>query len=409
VAECVDWVEQRGLARGVVADEGADSGLLNRHIHDFGGGVAGWVDSPSGNLWTFLTAGGISLAGSYTSGGTTTTWVPLTDLNGSTIALENAGWPTSPPGATYTYDPSGNVSVTGSNATSWPFEYQGMEHELTDPANLYFNGASNVYNPQIQNMLSQVGAQGLGGPSAGNPAGPGASPPSGTSGGLTWQSYQNDLGQARQVGLATLLGGSLFTRGEEPVAVPAALTAYVVDFLVNFFEDIFGGGSSPPIPRQLMHRRHPLYAAILGIDSGLIPTEGPAGTPPAPTAGPCPPVPGPPGILRRNIDLARKHGTNPFYLLTRVCPGCVWDYKSRWGYTQANDDFGNFNAGAVAAAAGYPDQLTLRAAGLEHQCAGTMSGNERGNPFGSYPYGNNEHSEAEVAQGIDYVEMGCDR
>jgi hypothetical protein len=50
-----------------------------------------------------------------------------------------------------------------------PFEYQGMEHEPTDPANLYFNSSSNVYNPQMQNMLSQVGAQGLGGPSGANP------------------------------------------------------------------------------------------------------------------------------------------------------------------------------------------------------------------------------------------------
>ena len=57
------------------------------------------------------------------------------------------------------------------------------------------------------------------------------------------------------------------------MAVPAAIAAYVIDFLVNFFEDIFGGGSSPPIPRQLMHRRHPLYGEIIGIDSGLIPTD----------------------------------------------------------------------------------------------------------------------------------------
>ncbi|MHB8384091.1 MAG: hypothetical protein ACYDC3_17320 [Candidatus Binataceae bacterium] len=73
-----------------------------------GGGVAGWVDSPSGNLWSFLTAGGTALAGSYTSGGTTTAWVPLIDVNGSTIALVNSASPSSPPGATYTYDPSGN-------------------------------------------------------------------------------------------------------------------------------------------------------------------------------------------------------------------------------------------------------------------------------------------------------------
>jgi len=148
-----------------------------------------------------------------------------------------------------------------------------MEHELTDPANLYFNGASNVYNPEIQNALSQVGAQGLGGPSAGNPAGPGASPPSGTSGGLTWQSYQNDLQQSDEVAASTFAVGSLITLGEVPVGVVLAGIAYTVDFLVNFFEDIFGGGSSPPIPRQLMHRRHPLYGQIIGILESLMPTE----------------------------------------------------------------------------------------------------------------------------------------
>jgi hypothetical protein len=45
---------------------------------------------------------------------------------------------------------------------------------------------------------------------------------------------------------------------------------------VNFFEDLFSGPNSPPIPLKLMHKRHPLYGEILGVDSGLIPTEGAA-------------------------------------------------------------------------------------------------------------------------------------
>ena len=84
------------------------------------------------------------------------------------------------------------MSVNGSNVTSWPFQYQGMEHEITDPANLYFNPSSNVYNPQTQHLLSQVGAQSLGGPSDANPAGSPEAGPSGQSGGLTWQKYEND-------------------------------------------------------------------------------------------------------------------------------------------------------------------------------------------------------------------------
>ncbi len=43
-------------------------------------------------------------------------------------------------------------------SNSWPFLYEEMEHEITDPSPLYFaNG--NVYNPLIQRLLSQVGQQ----------------------------------------------------------------------------------------------------------------------------------------------------------------------------------------------------------------------------------------------------------
>jgi hypothetical protein len=101
---------------------------------------------------------------------------------------------------------------------------------------------------------------------------------------------------------------------------PAAIVASILDGLVQLFLDIFdGGSSSPPTPRQLLHGRHPSYAAILGIPLGLLPDQGSAGAPERPK--PCPPVPGHLKILKRNIDLARKHGINPFYLLSRVCRG----------------------------------------------------------------------------------------
>ena len=57
----------------------------------------------------------------------------------------------------------------------------------------------------------------------------------------------------------------------------AGVAAASVDFLVNFFEDIFGGSDNPPTPRQLLHGRHPLYPVILGIQDGLIPDEWSAG------------------------------------------------------------------------------------------------------------------------------------
>jgi len=49
----------------------------------------------------------------------------------------------------------------------------------------------------------------------------------------------------------------------------------------NFFEWLFGS-DSPPIPRQLLHRRHPLYPAILGISDGIVVTEGSAAPDPDP-------------------------------------------------------------------------------------------------------------------------------
>ncbi|MFZ0660979.1 MAG: hypothetical protein WAM05_19830 [Candidatus Binataceae bacterium] len=73
-----------------------------------------------------------------------------------------------------------------------------------------------------------------------------------------------------------------FTDGEAaPVTLPLGAIAGTVDLLVNLLEDLFSGAENPPIPRQLMHRRHPLYGNVLGIDAGLIPTEAPSE--PAPT------------------------------------------------------------------------------------------------------------------------------
>jgi 3D (Asp-Asp-Asp) domain-containing protein len=54
--------------------------------------------------------------------------------------------------------------------------------------------------------------------------------------------------------------------------VGAAIGA-VLGSIAGFLEEIFGGGGSPPIIRQLRHGRHPLYAGIIGIRTGLIPTE----------------------------------------------------------------------------------------------------------------------------------------
>jgi len=63
------------------------------------------------------------------------------------------------------------------------------------------------------------------------------------------------------------------------LALLLAAIAAAIDFLVNFFEDLFGGSERPPTPRQLQHGRHPLYPVILGISDSLIPTMESKGKP----------------------------------------------------------------------------------------------------------------------------------
>jgi hypothetical protein len=131
-------------------------------IHD-GSSVIGSFDSILGNTWTFLPGG---LAGSLTSGGSTKTYVPLLDKDGTTIALVNTANVNSLPETTFTYDPSGVSTVSGV-ANSFPFLFQGLEHEVSDPGQLYFEPSGNVYNPQLQRELSLIGPQGIFAPPSG--------------------------------------------------------------------------------------------------------------------------------------------------------------------------------------------------------------------------------------------------
>jgi YD repeat-containing protein len=148
-------------------------------LHD-GSSIIGSFDSTTGNAWTLLPGG---LAGSLTTSSGTTTWVPLLDKDGTTIALVNTANVNALPQTTVTYDPSGVPTVSGL-ANSFPFLYQGLEHEVSDPGQLYFEPSGNVYNPQLQRELSLVGPQGISGaPSdGGGSATSGSSNPRGRSG-----------------------------------------------------------------------------------------------------------------------------------------------------------------------------------------------------------------------------------
>ncbi len=99
--------------------------------------------------------------------------MPLLDLDGSTIGLVNAAQVDSGPVTTYTYDPSGNPTVSGT-ANDWPFQYQGMEKEFTDPAPYYYSGSGQFYSPQLVRSLSETGqtsSSGTGGGPSGNAIG----------------------------------------------------------------------------------------------------------------------------------------------------------------------------------------------------------------------------------------------
>jgi hypothetical protein len=233
------------------------------------------------------------VAGSYTASGTTTTWLSLIDASGSTIGLVNAANVDAGPVTTYTYDPSGTTSATGS-ANDWPFQYQGMEKEFTDPSTYYYTGSGQFYSPQLSRSLSEVGetssSQGA------CPSGNATGARSGSSGfGI---SFPSSVGAEPETSSEGQTGGTIITiTGAAAVgaiigavvgaavgnplagAFIGAVAGAIVGDVANFlFGDLFGGGS-PPIPRQLRHQRHPLYPSILGMPAGLIPDEMSAGAP----------------------------------------------------------------------------------------------------------------------------------
>ena len=262
-----------GLGR---RESSAGTATLNFE-HD-GSAMIGWNSTTAG-AYNFTTMqGGGPLAGSYTASGTTTTWVPLLDLDGSTLGLLNAANPPSGPVTTYTYDPSGNPTASGA-ANDWPFQYQGMEKEYTDPGTYYYSGGGQFYSPQLVRSLSETSATSTSGTGGG---------PAGNSIGTQSVGGGPDVGRNAAIGtaagapfgglavLSIIWGSDALTAG---LATPAAIVGTIVDGLVQLFLDLFGGSSSPPTPRQLLHGRHPLYPLIIGTPLGDIPNQESSGKP----------------------------------------------------------------------------------------------------------------------------------
>ncbi|HYB89543.1 MAG TPA: hypothetical protein VEC38_00720, partial [Candidatus Binataceae bacterium] len=194
----------------------------------------------------------------------------------------NAAQVNSGPVTTYTYDPSGVPTLSG-NANNWPFLFEGAEHEITDPASLYYDGSGNFYDPQIQRELAQLDATGLSQPNLGSVGGTaGANGGSGSArrgtGSVSGPRAANSAYRSAQEGDEGEGEG-----GCDGCYSPSGgdLLIQILDWLGQLLNDIFGdlfsGGSSPPVLRQLLHQRHPLYVQILGIQPGLVPTEASTG------------------------------------------------------------------------------------------------------------------------------------
>ncbi len=180
--------------------------------------------------------------------------------------------------ALYSYDPFGVPRLTGAGS-SWPFLYQGMEHEITDPAPLYFDQGANVYNPMLQRELSQLGQQGIAGPptagagDGGMGNGFGGTGPGqgfGNPGGLSGGRIASNLLTVAQAPF--LFGQGGIGVGEAgPLPIPGLGGAKdLISFVTSLFDD---GGDGAEIPRQARHRKHPAYGRVIGVSSGLIVTQ----------------------------------------------------------------------------------------------------------------------------------------
>jgi hypothetical protein len=223
---------------------------------------------------------------------------------------------------TYTYDPSGIPTATGS-ANDWPFQYQALEKEFTDPAPYYYTGGGQFYSPQLVRSLSetsQTSSQG-GGPSGGSIAAPSGGG-NGSFGSWLANDEENNLQNYFSFGnLGVFVGDS-----ESGFIVPVGAIAGIIEQWISFFDWLFGSSGPPPTPPKLLHQRHPLYDQILEIRPSETPTEGSSAPTESESTAPSTPCNPPPLQLiedntsdgpgnaqwckERCVDLALERGIN---------------------------------------------------------------------------------------------------
>jgi hypothetical protein len=210
--------------------------------------------------------GGGAIAGTVTSADSSATWVPLLDADGSTIALVNAAQVNSPPETSYKYDPYGGTTVSGAT-NSWPLQYKGWEHVVTDPAQLDYSGGGQFYNPQIQRALSETQATTI----SGAPSGPGGVSGSSPSHGSQRYNSQDPAVGALAGGLAGS-GVSIGIGAEAGASLgpPGVLLGALIGGIIGIFDT---GSSQIVVPRKDQYLANGLDPFVTGADEDLTKNE----------------------------------------------------------------------------------------------------------------------------------------
>lgn len=89
------------------------------------------------------------------------------------------------------------------------------------------------------------------------------------------------------------------------------------------------------------------------------------------------------------------------WFYTQVRNRGPWDYKKLSAEYEA---FGNFNYGATGTAAGFSEDVLLRAAGLAQSRAGTTTA-EFGTWWGQAPFGDDPGDQRWIKEGVKYAKF----
>jgi RHS repeat-associated protein len=124
-------------------------GVDTSYLYDSVFAAQSTISGTPGSTQNYLTTpGGDVLAYSVTSGSTTTTTVPLTDLLGSTLGMVNSSGSLA---TTFTYEPFGKPTTSG-QTTTYPYLFAGMEYDAQ--TGLYHTPAR-YYSPTLQRFVSE--------------------------------------------------------------------------------------------------------------------------------------------------------------------------------------------------------------------------------------------------------------